>query len=122
MNLDKCMEEVAEKISSFLLSEGGYDNGYYTYVEGAVNADEKGILKWSTPKAKDELTEKGFNVRGTELYKAIQGIMHENKVDKLVIRCRDREYGAYETVVVYVTETKTRVDFFSRPKVIDATE
>lgn len=112
MNIEKCLTEAAGEIKKFLANEGGYENGYYTYVSGEVSADKKGCLKWSTPKATDELSDKGFQVRGEKLYADIQEIMKDTGVDKILIRSIDVEYGAHETTVVYVTETKQRVNLW----------
>lgn len=105
----KCIKEVSQLLRDFLINEGGYTNGYRTYVSGTVLKDKDGILGWQTPVAQEELTQKGKEVRGTKLYKEVQEIMKKYGVDKLVIRHRDEGYGAMVTEVVYVEETKAEV-------------
>lgn len=112
MDLDKCLKEVASEISSFLKAEGGYENGYYSCVTGEVLSDKPGHLKWTTPKAEEELTEKGKLARGEKLYKELQETMKVHGVDRLLIRSKDIEFGSMQTEVVYIVETKCRVNLW----------
>jgi hypothetical protein len=102
-----CLDKVSTLLMIFFSEEGGYSNGYYTYVEGVVAAAEKNPkpLKWSTPKAKDELSPKGFENRGLKLYKDIQRILVNHGVNTIEIRYRDENWGAMEVDILFVDET-----------------
>jgi hypothetical protein len=108
-NLQNCLNEISTTIKTFLAEEGGYSNGYYTYVEGTITAKGNTGLKWDTPQAKEELTDRGKDIRGDRLYKSIQEILKVWHVDKVLIRSKDENFGAMETEIVYVEETVKRV-------------
>lgn len=108
-NVDQCLKEVAEKVRHFLADEGGYSNGYYTYVSGTIFVDKEGPLSWNTPKAKEELTAKGLESRAKVLYKSLQEILQKYEVDRVEIRYKDTGCRAMETEVVHVVETIQRV-------------
>ena len=105
MDIEKCLDEVSIAIKQFLEEQGGYENGWYTYVDGTVLTDKDGYVSWSTPKAKEELTVIGRENRGKVLYKTIQGVLKDNNIDKIVIRNKDKTNGYIETKVVYIEET-----------------
>lgn len=114
-NIKKCLDEVSNVINSFLEEQGGYTNGYYTYVSGIVNTnnEEHKPLVWSTPKAKEELTDKGKAVRGEVLYKRIQDVLSEHEVDSVTIRYKDEGYGCMRIEVAYIREITKRVPVLS---------
>ncbi|RKJ64994.1 hypothetical protein D7X33_25510 [Butyricicoccus sp. 1XD8-22] len=108
--VEECLNEVSNAIFTFLEKEGGYNNGYYTYVSGIVNVREEEAkpLSWETPKAKEELTQKGRDVRGKVLYVTIQDILKKHEVDTITIRYKDEGYGAMNVEVVYIQETRKK--------------
>ena len=112
--IDTCLEEVSQVLLSFLEEQGGYSNGYYTYANGVVSALDKEpkSLEWLTPKAKEELTPKGIEVRGKELYKKIQTVLKQHGVNSVLIRYRDENYGAMEVEVVHIQETKKSLPLY----------
>lgn len=115
--LDSCLEEVVKVMMIFLSEQGGYSNGYYTFVSGVVNANEKEpkLLSWLTPKAKEELSPKGFENKGKELYLQIQEVLKHHEVDSVTIRYKDENYGAMDVEVIYVQETKKKLPLYRLP-------
>lgn len=111
--LNECLDKVSEAVLSFLIKNGAYSNGYYSYASGTVTIKDEGTVHWDTPTAKEELTDKGKEKRGKELYKEIQAILKECNVDEIVIRSKDEGYGGMTTEVVYVQETKKSVPMWS---------
>lgn len=109
-NVTQCLVEVSRFLSDFLKKEGGWENGYRTYVGGTVSVDYDGSLVWMTPLAEEELTDKGRERRGKQLYKNVQKIMAKYGVDRLYIRYKETGYGAMVTDVAYVQETKVVVN------------
>lgn len=111
--IESCLEEVSKAIMQFLIEQqGGESNGYLTYVNGVVETKEKPKpIEWSTPKAKEELTKKGNEIRGTELYKTIQDIIKRHEINSITIRSRDEGYGAMHTEVVFIQETKKSLPY-----------
>ena len=107
-----CIERVADTIKEFLIGEGGYNNGYYTFVSGEVNTRLEGSLDWNTPVAKAELTPEGFKRRGKNLYNSIQSILKEYDLDEILITYKDVGFGAMETQIVFKDETKGRVNLY----------
>lgn len=112
--IEKCLNEVSDVIYSFLEEQGGYSNGYLTYVDGVVNADDEegGNLTWDTPKAKEELTDKGKDARGEVLYTTIQDVLKKHEVDAVTIRYKDEGYGVMCVEVVYIREIRKRVRLY----------
>lgn len=112
--IEKCLNEVSDVIYSFLEEQGGYSNGYLTYVDGVVNADDEegGKLTWDTPKAKEELTDKGKDARGEVLYTTIQDVLKKHEVDAVTIRYKDEGYGVMCVEVVYIREIRKRVRLY----------
>lgn len=110
-NIEECIQKASEVVFDFLAIQGGYSNGYYTLVEGVV--DRKSIkpkpLIWCTPKSREQLTEKGHEVLGLELYDSILGLLNKYDVDSLTIKSKDEGYGAMKVEVVYVLETTKEV-------------
>jgi len=115
--INSCLDEVSKVVMTFLSEQGGYSNGYYTYVSGVVKANEKEPkpLSWSTPKAKEELSEKGFENRGKDLYQQVQRVMKEHEVDSITIRYKDEDYGAMNVEVCYIEETSKRLPLYQLP-------
>lgn len=109
MNIDDCLDLISKTIKGFLAEEGGYNNGYYTYVDGKVSVGKEGFLNWSTPKAGEEFTPIGIKNRGEKLYLKVQDILKEFNLKEVVIRHKDVNYGAMETEVVYIDETSKLV-------------
>jgi hypothetical protein len=110
IDIDECTGEVSDAVKSFLLREGGNPNGYWTYVNGSVQmAQANEELQWNTPRAKEELTDKGKAIRASELTEIIKDSMRKWGVTRLYLRKKDTGYGMFETDVVYLVETKRRV-------------
>ena len=112
-NVNKCLEEVSAVLLGFLVKHGAYSNGYYSYASGTVSIESEGVISWDTPTAKEELTQKGKDKYGKELYAEIQSILKKYNVDKILIRSTDEGYGAMGTEVVYVQETRKRLPMWS---------
>ncbi|MDX1769912.1 MAG: hypothetical protein R3328_00155 [Planococcaceae bacterium] len=112
VNVKACLEEVSASVKKFLLKEGGYDNGYETFVNGEVFMHKNGKLNWNTPKAKQELTEKGKETRAEELYKELQSILIEHEISPILIRSQDVDWGVMKVEVVHIVETKKWVSLY----------
>ena len=108
-NKHNCIDKISNTIKTFLHNEGGYQNGYTTYVNGTVNVNKDGILDWCTPVAKVELTTKGIESRGKALYSTIQSILNDHHLDSVLIKSKHVDFDVYETFVVFVNETSGRV-------------
>jgi hypothetical protein len=66
--IDNCINEMEDVIKTFLTKNGGYSNGYNTFVSGYVEHNVETSLEWSTPVA-DALTGIERRKRGGNLYK-----------------------------------------------------
>lgn len=108
-NKHNCISKISDTIKTFLHNEGGYQNGYTTYVNGTVNADKEGVLDWCTPTAKEELTPKGIESRGKALYNSVQSILKDHNLDSVLIEGEHVDFGAFETYIVFANETTGRV-------------
>lgn len=98
---DELINSVRAAIKTFLISNGGMDNGYSTWVEGDVTGDTSGgCLKWSTPVI-DKLTGETVRKMGRELYKKIDNIVFNKYQFGGTIRFTKEhiEYGCCRTTI-----------------------
>jgi hypothetical protein len=57
-NKEKCLKEVADLVGDFLIRNGGYQNGYDTYIAmggGSIQVNKHQYIEWNTP-GKKKLT------------------------------------------------------------------
>lgn len=87
-------------VRDFLLENGGYSNGYETFVEGIVKKDVVHSLKWKTPEI-SKLTEEEVQSKGFELNNKIREVMNFFTIKEVKITAEDKNFGAYNTVVSY---------------------
>jgi len=106
--LDKredCLKEVALAVSKFLKENGGYANGYETWVDGDIRYNTTQYLKWRTPAFRD-LTQRFMDGKGLELNEILVRILQKYSFnDYMKISAEFIEDGCYETRVSFsVTE------------------
>ena len=68
------VQEVSSIIWSFLKDNGGYSNGYFTYVTGSVRPRTHSHLDWKTPRQLD-MTIREVETLGAKLYDEILAVM-----------------------------------------------
>jgi len=90
---EEMLDEIKSVIFNFLRENGGYDNGFATYVKGKVEPCNPHSLEWETPTSrqltKDEIKKKGF-----ELNRALTKCL-KNYFNVIIIDSEYEEYGSY---------------------------
>ena len=77
------IQEVSSIVMEFLKSNGGYSNGYETYVSGVVRPKVHSTLKWMTPKQYD-MTIREVDRLGMELYDEVLKVMENYECDQTI--------------------------------------
>lgn len=96
----ECCAKVAEAIAEFLKREGGYDNGFHTYVRGTVHALKVGELQWMTPPAHTQIR----GPMSAQLYAKLQSILQDQQILSVRIDTVDIGYDCWVTEVKYIVE------------------
>lgn len=98
---------IGNKIKRFLHIQGGYDNGYLTYIQGSVSNNVSSALDWGTPKSLD-LTGRQINERGSKLNESIRKHIKKYGLPDLIIERNRREHGCYG-VSIHFTPNKINI-------------
>lgn len=78
--IDTMMEEVFKEVYGYLYKDGGYDNGYETWVLGAVSSNRpRGFLRSRTPKDRERVL-KDLNKRDEKLYSIALQVIESYRV------------------------------------------
>lgn len=79
---EQILKKLGSIIAEFLLENGGYSNGYYTFVNGVVREKEIHSLSWKTP-GSDKLTPEEIQYKGFELNNKLMVLLNSIKLVKL---------------------------------------
>lgn len=86
-------------VNRWIIKQGGFSNGYETWVKGVVELDLVSRLDWCTPKAIN-LTKKQTQDRGTTLYTLVLGYMKTNNItDKIEFVDAHQEHGCFKAEI-----------------------
>ena len=95
---DEMLDEIKGIIINFLKENGGYDNGYDTYVKGRVEPCWVHPLEWRTPGMSD-MTYKEVSDKGYELNKTLTKCF-KNGINVIIIEARYEDYGTYHMRII----------------------
>lgn len=127
MKTTQILEGVQQIVNDFLLDNGGYENGYETYVTGLVGRDIKdGISDLCTPTTGNISLRMVIELR-QELELMIMSFINKNQIlHDIKIDARHMEYGCFNieiSVVQKISFTcKKRVDLFDKVKPLNLIE
>ena len=101
-------KEFTAVLRKFLKEQGGYENGFETYVGGTIRPKSYSYMYWMTPRS-CELTFKERQKLGAVLYDQLYEICE--KYNEFDIRLEEipREHGVYETRIMKIVERTFRL-------------
>lgn len=106
------LNNVKKIVCDFLKDQGGYSNGYGTYVKGSVRFNVRSQLQWMTPSAKD-LTIKEHGKLGYELNDKIADYLAEvDFKDYIYINDYIGDFDCHYMTVSIKIEEPIRMDDF----------
>lgn len=102
---EKYLKEISNITSKFLKKNGGYSNGYLTYIEGVVDPDAFGTLKIYTPSFEDKTIKEGREI-SSQLEKKLKLFLKKNKLDYCILHFEKTllEHGTYESFCRQIVE------------------
>jgi len=107
---EQILNKLEAIIMEFLLENGGYSNGYFTFVEGIVRENEIHSLSWETPESK-KLTAEEIQFKGFELNNKLRDVVEFFKIGEAKIVADDKDFGVYNTVVSYVAKRRVYIPY-----------
>lgn len=91
------IENIKLILVSFLKKNGGYGNGFETYIGGSVSPNCFSIMDWSTPTS-ENLTGKEVRLKGRDLYNDLHEYLKKNSIkETLVVKNNHISDGCFET-------------------------
>lgn len=107
-------EQILKKLETivveFLVENGGYSNGYYTFVDGIVREKEIHSLSWKTPKA-DKLKPEEIQYKGFELNNRLMAVVEFYKIGEAKIVAEDKDFGVFNTTVSYTSKRRVYIPY-----------
>ncbi len=109
---DKAFTDISNVVNTFLKEQGGFSNGYETYISGHVCLNSHSKLKWRTPK-REKLTGEKVDRLGRELYSSVLSIIENYKIEEVKISKCHLEYGCFRIDLNF--PNTRRIDLLFRP-------
>ncbi len=111
--VEKIMDLISKEVSTFLKENGGFKNGYDTYLNGKFMRHYHKAPTWSTPNCQD-LTKREIAKKAMKLDNKIQEILIENSFEydnSIIIKVESYhiEHGCYRINISTTKEKEIRI-------------